>query len=392
MRILIAVHTYYPDKNGVQIVTEYIAEGLAKHNDVLVVTNMKEGYKRSENFINVNIKRLNIKKYNNFFYGEKKLFFRTLKNFKPDVLICVCTQSWPFDWMRNKIKKLNCITILYTHGYSALLKEYPLLYDIIHFKFNAFRYHFRWKIYYALAYKHIAEYDCAIYLSEKNISSWYAREKELKNSAILGNAVEDIFFENSVLCRIAKGKRNKHIRFIYVANYDDNKNQIFLLRAFYKANLSSSELVFIGSKKNEYFDLLCKEKERLDTLFSMKQIFFYVGLEREEIPKFLEQADVFVCSSKKEEYPIMLCEAAAKGLPIISSNVGHASDMDGCMVVDSEEMMIEAMVRLYSSEEERIRRGECLRNYAMKNYRICDKVDWIEKKIDELKIKGNKNV
>lgn len=71
MRILIAVHTYYPDKNGVQIVTEYIAEGLAKHNDVLVVTNMKEGYKRSENFKNVNIKRLNIKKYNNFLWREK---------------------------------------------------------------------------------------------------------------------------------------------------------------------------------------------------------------------------------------------------------------------------------------------------------------------------------
>lgn len=393
MRILIAVHTYYPDKNGVQMVTQYIAEGLAKHNDVLVVSNMKDGYKENEVYKNVYIQRIIVKMGNAIRRREKKSFYKIVDDFNPEVLICVCTQSWPFDWMKNKIKQLDCITILYTHGYSALLKRYPLFADLLNLRINAFRYHLKWKIYYILAYKYIAEYDCVIYLSEKNISVWYAQKYNLKNGNILGNAVEDIFFEHSAIERIAAGKCNKDIRFIYVANYDDNKNQLALLRAYYSSDIKSSELIFIGSSKNGYYNKLCEEKNNLDSISGRRNVYFYVGLERAEIPKYLEQADVFVCSSKKEEYPIMLCEAAAKGLPIISFNVGHVSDMDGSMVVGSESEMSKAMSELYYSENERINRGNRLREYAMKNYRICDKVEWLEKKIDELqRIKEEKDV
>lgn len=42
MKILISVHTYYPDKNGVQMVTQYIAEGLAKKHEVKVITELKK--------------------------------------------------------------------------------------------------------------------------------------------------------------------------------------------------------------------------------------------------------------------------------------------------------------------------------------------------------------
>ena len=51
MRILIAVHTYWPDNNGVQMVTQYIAEGLAKSNEVMVVTELKDGYCRTKTLI-----------------------------------------------------------------------------------------------------------------------------------------------------------------------------------------------------------------------------------------------------------------------------------------------------------------------------------------------------
>ena len=43
MKIVFAVHTYYPERNGVQAVTQYLAEGLARRqHDVLVITEKKE--------------------------------------------------------------------------------------------------------------------------------------------------------------------------------------------------------------------------------------------------------------------------------------------------------------------------------------------------------------
>ena len=39
MKIVFTVHTYYPNKDGVQYVTQYLAEGLAKlGHDITVIT------------------------------------------------------------------------------------------------------------------------------------------------------------------------------------------------------------------------------------------------------------------------------------------------------------------------------------------------------------------
>lgn len=43
MKIVFAVHTYYPERNGVQAVTQYLAEGLARRqHDVLIITEKKD--------------------------------------------------------------------------------------------------------------------------------------------------------------------------------------------------------------------------------------------------------------------------------------------------------------------------------------------------------------
>ena len=44
MKIVFTTHTYYPEKNGVQVVTEYLAEGLAKKgHEVHIITEMLSG-------------------------------------------------------------------------------------------------------------------------------------------------------------------------------------------------------------------------------------------------------------------------------------------------------------------------------------------------------------
>ena len=87
MKILISVHTYYPDKNGVQMVTQYIAEGLAKKHEVKVITELKENYLRKEIYNNVSIERIKINSFDGKFTGEKNKYLSFIKDYNPKVLI-----------------------------------------------------------------------------------------------------------------------------------------------------------------------------------------------------------------------------------------------------------------------------------------------------------------
>lgn len=385
MRILIAVHTYYPEQNGVQTVTQYIAEGLAKkNNDVLVISEKKDNLLAKENHNGVEIERITVAKRGFSFVGDKRLFLDRIQEFKPDIYIAVCMQSWPFDWTRQYLSSLKCKKVLYTHGCSALFKNYPLRNDLVNLKLQAFKYHFYWKKYYDKAYRYMQQYDLVTYLSTNNISYWYAQKHGLKNGAVLCNAVDDIFFEKTKEKK--RESTSKPLKYIYVANYDSNKNQKEVLKAFKNAELENAEMIFVGSKKNAYYDELVKEYN----LFKKEikgNVIFYVGLKRKEIPIKLLEADVFVCGSQKEEYPIMLCEAAVMKLPIITTKVGHASEIKGVCLIDNCEEMSEAMRRVYVNESERIERGEQVYKYALQHYRISDKVEWMQTKLEGL-LKG----
>lgn len=381
MRILIAVHTYWPDNNGVQMVTQYIAEGLAKSNEVMVVTELKDSYCKNEDFNNVHIERINVRNKRGQFVGDKTKFYKLIEGYTPDVLISVCTQSWPFDWLFNKLNLLPGKKILYTHGFSGLLKKYPVMQDLLRGRLNALKYHLHWKKYYRTAYKYMREYDLITHLSENNISFWYAQKHHLKNNAILGNAVEDIFWENNVLKRADK---NELVRYVYIANYDSNKNQKMLLKVFYLMDIEDVCLTMVGSLENEYYEELAALKKQLDEKYGKKNVELLTQIPRNKIPDILYHSDIFVCCSKKEEYPIMLCEAAAVGLPIISTDVGHASKMQGCLVVNGEIEMKEAMEYLGKNPDERIKRGMLLRKHAECDYKISEKVSWLEKQIELL--------
>ena len=82
-----------------------------------------------------------------------------------------------------------------------------------------------------------------------------------------------------------------------------------------------------------------------------------------------------MCGSRKEQYPIMLCEAAAAGLAIISTKVGHAETMPGIETVDSETEMIDKIKQISEQKNERKQKSEQLRAYAKEHYRIKGKID-----------------
>ena len=380
MRIAIAVHTYYPDRNGVQAVTQYIAEGLAQNNQVMVITEKKGGQADEETVNHVQIKRINIKVKGYYFHGEKEKYYEYLKEWKPDIFICVCTQTWTYDWIPNKLDKLPGKKVLYTHGYSGLLEHYPILSDLLHLKLRAFIYHLHWKIYYGRAYKKIAGFDLVTYLSFNNNAFKYAKKYKLANGIIMENAVEDRFFQSPVLQK----DKNDAIYYIYVANYDDNKNHKMVLDAFYNTDMPNARLVLAGNGEKEYYNGLEEIRQEYERKYGSKHIKLIYGQSRKETYNLYDNADVFVCGSRKEQFPIMLCEAAAKGMAIISTSVGHAPIMPGIIIAYTQEDMQKAMQRLYDNCKERSERGKKLREYALRHYRMQDKISFFEKELRKL--------
>lgn len=395
MKIMIAVKSYYPANNGIQNVTQYIAEGIKKDNEILILTNLEEGMDREDEHNGIQIERI-IAKRNIFhrFYGEKRYYLDRIKSYKPDVLMCVCTQDWPFDWIRKSLHKIDCIKILYTHGYSECRKKNRMWEYLGQGKYGKAINEVLYSNYYRTAHKYIAKFDLVTYLSENDISVWYALKHRLTNGFVLGNAIDDRFFQAEYECG-KKSEKDGIIRYIYIAMYSKTKGQEMVLDAFYKANVPNSELIFCGQDNNDYMEMLQNKKNDLDNQLGYeKKVSFLYKQDRETIISLYKTSDVFVCGSWVEAYSISLCEAAASKLAVISTDVGNAQNVPGVWIVNTVDEMAKAIETLYNDVSERENRAQLLRKYAEENCKIEDKVNWmnmqIQRLIEERHKKGEK--
>lgn len=392
MRIMIAVATYWPSQDGVANITGYLAEGLAaRGHDIFVLTSerneSREMLPRQESHNNVDIVRmrvrtrwpLGIKGLNNT--SNSRAYREHIKRYKPDVLIVVCSQTWTLDWILPYLHELDCVKVFYSHGYSMWQEKYSYLDAYKNGKLTGIRIAYKCKKYYNNLYKYIEQFDRAIYISELGEAAIYADKHGLTNGRILKNAIDDRFYEDDMIhdyrdCGI--------IEYLFVANYNENKNQEMLIRAFQKANIGRSRLILVGYEENEYYQYLQDVIRKQSVNPEEKEVVFHTHISRENVIDLYRTSDVFVCSSKTETYSIVAHEAAATGMPIISTDVGIYSKIAGAYIVKDTEQMAHAMEDLYFHEEERRRRGTAAREWIQgEGCRVRDKVDWLEQDLLE---------
>ena len=87
MKILITCHSYFPKNDGVQFVTQYLAEGLVKRkHTVNIVTNMypDKTDKYEETYNGVFIKRINVKTKHTIHHGDKSNYINYIKTIAND--------------------------------------------------------------------------------------------------------------------------------------------------------------------------------------------------------------------------------------------------------------------------------------------------------------------
>lgn len=395
MKIMFAVPCYWPSQDGVTHITKYLAEGLAaRGHEVLVYTSAGNGglqvLPKRESHGGVSIERtrvyvqwpLHLKGRDE--ESTQKKYYERVCSYRPDVLIVVCAQTWTLDWIMPYLDQIDCVKIFYSHGYSKLGQTHLIMDKLRHRNIVGVYEQWRIKRYYDKLYRRLARFDLAVYLSELNNSFLYAQEKGLTNGKVLENAVEDAFLAQHMRHTEAFFHRPQ-IQYLYIANYNDNKNQDMLIRAFCEAQIENAVLQFAGFEENDYLTMLREHVGQWLTEQDKKKVVFNVHLSREQIYELYRQSDVFVCTSRSENCPIVHCEAAAAGMAVISTDVGDVRLKDGILLADDVEQLKEAMERLYVHREELYDRGKRLRAYMLdRKCRVEDKVDWLESELNKL--------
>lgn len=149
----------------------------------------------------------------------------------------------------------------------------------------------------------------------------------------------------------------------------EGKGHNFMLRMAKYEFLKNFEFVFCGKDWDEVIDL-----------YSSKGIKCYTEDENyENYPKVYDFIDYLLIPSLWEGGPMAVPEALAKGVPIISSNVGWVPEfgVEYMYEPDNEQGLLDILKKIHEPLTERRKKIE---NFSMQNY-TRDLVEIFEKKV-----------
>lgn len=383
MKILISVFTYYPNKDGVQNVTEYQAEGLAKKgHDVTIITEKVANQPDKEVHNGVNILRIPCHTDYMLHFGNKSMYQKLIidSSKKFDVIMTVCPETWCTDWVIPIIDQLACPCIMMVHGvheYDWRKNRGTNLYTITRKIWGDIR----WYPFYTFNWTNLRKFDAIIQLHEQDFSTKWFQKHGVSNQHVIYNAVDNRFFDDEIVA-----KRNQIIN---VGTYCERKNQKLCLQAFYKSNLKTWNLVLIGPNKNKYYNDLLELRTTLEEKYGHRNVEILSSISRSDTIDMIKMSKLYLMTSITEFFPISLIEAMAAGSAWISTDVGIVKFLPGGFVCSDANEIVNTLNRLDSDLDWKSY-GEIGRKYAEKNFKQEIQVTKLEQVMRET-IKNRNN-
>jgi glycosyltransferase involved in cell wall biosynthesis len=197
-----------------------------------------------------------------------------------------------------------------------------------------------------------------------NLAKAIAYSCDVFEPIIVPNSVNTDFFN----IKMGESKNNA-FTFISVGNLLQNKGHHLLIQAFNQFSINNpNSLLYIFGSGPEY-------KRLLKLVFNLKlekKVFLKGQVYPNDLVKFYQRSHCFVLPSIKETFGVVLIEAMACGLPIISTSSGGPEDLikpfNGVLVEPTNvSQMAQAMQYIlnnYDSYKSEEIRGEIVKNFS----------------------------
>lgn len=385
MKILFLVESYFPCTSGVPVVVQYLAEGLAnKGYYVSVCTKLIERVPRKEDINGVHVYRFNLRKTMlKKYVGEIEEYKNFVISSGADAVIFECSECITTDVLLKDLHKIKGKKIFHSHGFAGM--KLRLLKWNVNLKYtfgNTYNW-LRFKWYYGVIFKrYVKKFDTTLCLSEIDSSKRWL-EKHARNVTVLQNAVDDMFCQPTKPVVYEPITKLGKPYFVSVATYSKSKNQIGIVREFFKLKTNCA-LVFIGPRKTEYYSYLLKEIDKLNSEYGKQNIQTLVEVPRSHIPDIIGNSALYLVGSTFEEYSISLIETMTKGVPFISTNVGNARILPGGVTINKITEMHTAIENLINDKDRYKKLSKEGQDFVAKNCRRSKAILLLENIINKV--------
>lgn len=323
MKVLHAVESYYPSVSGAPEVVRHLSERMVRLDHDVTVATRKLPDRKSLMHNGVKIVEFDVKPTSDAgmsivtgLAGETKKYQKYLRNNKFDVVMTYATQQWTTDLMFEVLNDISAKKVLVPCGYSAM-------YDL------------QYKDYFKKLPEHLRKFDATVYLSNTYRDIAFARKHSLKNIYVIPNGANEKIFNERLSAKRKKELKKKHgirgLMLMTIANYTGEKGHEELLCIFKRLPIPRATLVSAGgiTPGVGYYDVFKQQALRINQSpkFLGKRVVMVDGAQRKEVYDLLKCADIFVFLSNIEASPLVLFEAAAAGVPFVSSTAGNSVEI-----------------------------------------------------------------
>lgn len=182
------------------------------------------------------------------------------------------------------------------------------------------------------------------------------------------------------ICRTQLGLSSKKI-ILYVGQFIHRKGVDVLLRSLNDTDFQDIDVYIVGGSPTEEYKKIIQERH-------LQNIHFISFMLPDELDKYYKAADCFVLPTREDVWGLVINEAMARGLPIITTDMCLAGremvndGVNGYLVpAEDEAKLREAMLKVMHDDELRKQMSEESLKIA-KKYTIETMVDAYQKEIE----------
>lgn len=195
--------------------------------------------------------------------------------------------------------------------------------------------------------------------------------------ALIPNGVDTIYFHPDnkgkfrAAVRAELGLDEETLLFLFIGNDPRRKGLITVIESFIKADLPGSHLLAIGT--DPYSKNAFDKPKKISRDAGFEERITFLG-EQKDANRYFAAADVFLFPSIYETYGLVVIEAMASGLPVITSRTGAFPEIvdhgvNGFLLDDASDVegMAGYMKNLHASDDLRERMAAAGRRTALEN-------------------------